>query len=60
MKTIQEAILDEFCERLAHSEAFMHVDVPRLRKLLSGGAKPKPDDLARVLSEPSEPPSAMT
>ncbi len=51
MEPLQEAILKEFCERLAASDAFAEVDVARLRETLCGEGKPKAEDIIAVLSK---------
>jgi hypothetical protein len=59
MKEIVHTILDEVCGKLMQAEAFSGVDVPGLRELLSGGAKPKAADIVRILSASKDPPSGV-
>ena len=54
MASIQEDILEEFCERLAKADGFTEVKVKQIRDLFGGPKKPKAADLIKVLSEGSK------
>jgi len=53
MVTIQEEVLETFCQKLAQTAGFTGLKVQALRELFSGGKKPKADDVIRVLAQPA-------
>ena len=51
MATIQDEILEEFCQRLAKTGEFSETQVTKVRALFGGSKKPKATDLTKVFSE---------
>ena len=51
MATIQDEILEEFCQRLAKTGEFSELQVKKVRELFASSKKPKPTDLTKVFSD---------
>jgi hypothetical protein len=49
--TIQNEILEEFCQRLAKTGEFSEIRVNKVRELFAGSKKPKATDLTKVFSD---------
>jgi len=49
--TIQDEILEEFCQRLAKTGEFSEMQVNTVRDLFAGSKKPKATDLTKIFSE---------
>jgi hypothetical protein len=51
MATIQDEILEEFCQGLAKTGEFSETQVNKVRALFAGSKKPKATDLTKVFSD---------
>lgn len=51
MATIQDEILEEFCQRLAKTGEFSEIQVKKVRDLFASSKKPKATDLTKVFSD---------
>ncbi len=51
MATIQDEILEDFCQRLAKTGEFSEVQVKKVRDLFASSKKPKATDLTKVFSD---------
>jgi hypothetical protein len=49
--TIQDEILEEFCQRLAKTGEFSEIQVKKVRDLFASSKKPKATDLTKVFSD---------
>ncbi len=50
MPTLQQQIAEAFLAKLATSRAFDAVMLDQLRRIVTSGTKPKPDDLIKIFS----------
>ena len=51
MATIQDEILQEFCQRLAKTGEFSAMQVDKVREMFAGSKKPKATDLTKLFSD---------